>query len=213
MTQTTRPTKPLSPTRGGRPWAAYAAATWAGLFAIRGVYWALGGTVGLGTLSTGIKEAHAAGDPALFAALWMTVVLEAFGVVLALSLVRAWGRTFPAWVPVVRGWTVPIWLPVLPAFGAGGLLVGHGALFSSFGLRALLGSLEPTSEVLWYSLFWGPWFMTGGILFALAAAGYLRRASERGTLRRRLGVLAAVAGVTGGLIAAAAPLVVSAIAS
>jgi hypothetical protein len=207
-----RTTTRSAPARS-RPWPAYAAATWSGLFAIRGVYWALGGTVGLSTLSTGIKEAHDAGDPALFAALWMTVVLEVFGVGLALSLVRAWGRTFPARVPVVRGRTVPIWLPVLPAFGAGALLIGHGALFSSFGLRAASGAFDVTSEVLWYSLFWGPWFMTGGVLFTLAAYGYLTRSSEPGTPRRRIGVLAAAAGVAGGLLAAAAPIVVSAIAS
>jgi hypothetical protein len=182
------------------------------LFAIRGVYWALGGTVGLSTLSAGIREAHDAGDPYLFAALWITVVLEVIGVGLALSLARA-GGSFPDWVPFLRGRTLPIWLPVLPAFGAGGLLVGHGALFCSFGLRAASGAFEVTSEVLWYSLFWGPWFMTGGILFALAASGYVARFSEPGTRHRRLGVLAAVTGVILGLIAAAAPFVVSALAS
>lgn len=167
MTQVT----PLALPRS-RPWAGYAAAMWALLFAVRGVYWALGGTVGLGTLSTGIKEAHAAGDPTLISALWVTVVLEAFGALLALSLVREWGQTFPDWVPALGGRSVPVWLPVLPAFGAGGLLAGHGAFFSSLGIRAGVGSLEPTSEVLWYSLFWGPWFMTGGILFSLAAYSY-----------------------------------------
>jgi hypothetical protein len=38
-------------------WAGYAAAGWALVFAVRGVYWALGGTVGLGTLSPGIQQA------------------------------------------------------------------------------------------------------------------------------------------------------------
>lgn len=143
----------------------------------------------------------------------MTVALEVVGVGLALSLVRAWGQRFPAWVPVLRGRTVPIWLPVLPAFGAGALLMGHGALFSGFGVLAASGAFDLTSEVLWYSLFWGPWFMTGGVLFALAGHGYLIRSSEPGTPRRRVGVLAAALGVTGGLLAAAAPVVVSAIAS
>jgi predicted lysophospholipase L1 biosynthesis ABC-type transport system permease subunit len=46
----------------------YAAAGWALVFAGRGVYWALGGTVGLGTLSPGIQQAAVARDRALLAA-------------------------------------------------------------------------------------------------------------------------------------------------
>jgi hypothetical protein len=57
-----------------------------GLFAVRGVHRALGGTVGLPPLSTGIKQAREA--PSLFAALWITVVLEVFGVGQALSPAR-----------------------------------------------------------------------------------------------------------------------------
>jgi hypothetical protein len=49
-------------------WAGYAAAGWALAFAVRGVYWALGGTVGLGTLSPGIQQAAVARDRALLAA-------------------------------------------------------------------------------------------------------------------------------------------------
>jgi predicted lysophospholipase L1 biosynthesis ABC-type transport system permease subunit len=49
-------------------WAGYAAAGWALVFAVRGVYWALGGTVGLGTLSPGIQQAAVARDRALLAA-------------------------------------------------------------------------------------------------------------------------------------------------
>jgi predicted lysophospholipase L1 biosynthesis ABC-type transport system permease subunit len=38
-------------------WAGYAAAGCALVFAVRDVYWALGGTVGLGTLSPGVQQA------------------------------------------------------------------------------------------------------------------------------------------------------------
>lgn len=51
-----------------------------------GVYWALGGTLGLGTLSPSIQRAAADHDPSLFAALWITVAIELGGVVLALAL-------------------------------------------------------------------------------------------------------------------------------
>jgi hypothetical protein len=49
-------------------WAGYAAAGWALVFAVRSVYWALGGTVGLGTLSPGIQQAAVARDRPLLAA-------------------------------------------------------------------------------------------------------------------------------------------------
>ncbi|GGJ89862.1 hypothetical protein GCM10010123_19590 [Pilimelia anulata] len=62
----TRP-EPMAVKR--RVLAARLAALWCGLFAVRGVYWALGGTVGLGTLSQGIKELQAQGDRMLFLAL------------------------------------------------------------------------------------------------------------------------------------------------
>jgi hypothetical protein len=199
-----------APTRDRR-WFALAAATWSGLFAVRGVYWALGGTLGLSTLSSGIREAHDAGDPYLFVALWITVALELVGVGLALSLVGT-GARLPAWLPVLHGRTLPTWLPVLLAFAAGALLAGHGAFFASIGVRAAAGSFAVTSEVLWYSLFWGPWFMIGGVLFVLAAAAYLARSSEQGTQQRRHALMAAVLGTSGGLLTAAAPVVVSAIA-
>ena len=55
---------------GWRPsgWAGCAAAGWALVLAVRGGYWALGGTVGLGTLSPGIQQAAVARDRALLAA-------------------------------------------------------------------------------------------------------------------------------------------------
>jgi hypothetical protein len=59
-------------------WAGYAAAGWALVFAVRGVYWALGGTVGLGTLSPGIQQAAVARDRALLAARDVTL-LKAVG--------------------------------------------------------------------------------------------------------------------------------------
>lgn len=199
-------------TDNARSWssvcAGYAAAGWAIVFAVRGVYWALGGTVGLGTLSRGIQDAAAQGDPWLFAALWISVALEIVAALLALALVRPWEKTFPDWLPFLSGQRAPRWLLLTPAWGAGTLLAGHGGLFVSFGVLAATGAIEPTSEVRWYSLFWGPWFLTGGILFMVAGWSFLHRLPER-----RAGVMASVLGALGGLGAAGAPFIVSAIAS
>lgn len=188
-------------------WAGYAAAAWAAVFAVRGVYWALGGTLGLGTLSRGIQQAHADRNPWLFAALWVAVALEVVGATLALALVRPWGRTLPRRLPRVGGKRVPGWVLLIPAWGAGTLLVGHGGLFVSFGLLAAIGVVEPSTEIRWYALFWGPWFMLGGLLFMAAGRSYLRRSDDRG-----IGMAASALGALGGLAAAAAPLIVAAIA-
>lgn len=196
------PVRPWSST-----WAGYAAAAWAIVFAIRGIYWALGGTVGLGTLSEGIQQAAAEGDPDLYAALWATVVLEVVAAALALALVKPRMWTLPHRLPVVGGKRVPNWALLVPAWGAGTLLAGHGSVFVSFGVLAAIGAIESTSEVRWYSLFWGPWFMLGGVLFMWAARHYLRNLPER-----RIGILASALGALGGLTAAGAPYAVAALA-
>jgi hypothetical protein len=97
---------------------------------------------------------------------------------------------------------------LIPAWGAGALLAGHGALFVGVGLLAAAGVIEPTAEVRWYALFWGPWFLLGGLLFMAAGRSYLRRSPDR-----RLGAAASALGALGGLLAAAAPFIVSAIAA
>lgn len=190
MTTMRIPARPTS-----SPWAAYAAAGWAIVFAVRGAYWALGGEVGLGTLSSGIQQAAGAGDPSLFAALWASIALELLVAGLALALVRPWGRTFARWLPAIGGRPVPHWLLLTPAWGAGAVLAGHGGLFIAFGVIAAGNPEGLTSEVLWYSLFWGPWFLLGGILFMAAGAAYLRTLTEC----RRGGVAASVLGALGGM--------------
>lgn len=182
------------------------AAGWAFVFAVRGIYWALGGTAGLGTLSPGIQRAAVDRDPSLFAALWITVALELVGVVLALALVRPWDETLPARLPFAGGKKVPGWALLTAAWGAGALLAGHGGLFVGFGVLDASGSAQ-TPGGLWYLFFWGPWFMIGGVLFMAAGWSFMRRSPNR-----RTAVTASVLGAVGGLAAAGAPLITSAIA-
>jgi len=195
------------PSHRSSVWFAYAAAAWALLFALRGVYWALGGTIGLGTLSPGIRQAAADRDPWLFAALWISVALEVVAAVLALALVRPGRRVLPRRLPVVGGRSIPAWLLLLLASGAGTVLAGHGALFVGFGAAAALGGDPWTPELRWYTLFWGPWFVLGGMLFLAAAWTFLRRIPDR-----RAGAATAL-GALGGLVATAMPFVASALAA
>lgn len=155
-------------------WAGYAAAVWAGMFALRGVYWALGGTVGLGTVAEGLQVQAAAGDPTVFGMLWAAVVLLLVGTVWAVALARGWR---PVVVPAGRrghSRRLPAWLMFVPPAAGGGLLVVHGGLYISglvFGDRA-------DSATWWYGLLWGPWFVLGGLLFLAAANGYRRRFAQ-----------------------------------
>lgn len=158
----------------------------------------------MGTLARGIQQAAREGDPMLFAALWVTVTLEIIGGVLALALVRPRARSFPQRLPALGGKEVPDPVLLVSAWGAGTLLAGHGGLFVAFGIFARDEGGSLTSEILWYSLFWGPWFMTGGLLFCAAAWSYLRSVP----VGRAEGV-ASVLGAFGGLMAAGVPVIAS----
>lgn len=163
--------------------------------------------MGLGTLSPGILGVAADRDPSLFAALWTTVVLEIVGVVLALALVGPRGETLPRRMPFVAGKSVPSWLLLVPGWGAGTLLAGHGGLFVGLGLLAVNAPRAPTSTTLWYLIFWGPWFTVGGILFMVASWSFLHRSPDR-----RTAAAASIVGALGGLATAGAPLIASALA-
>jgi hypothetical protein len=115
--------------------------------------------------------------------LWVTGLLKVVGGRLGLALARG-----------VRGRAVS---PLLQfaAWGAGVLLFWHGALFVAQGVLVGTGSgvlapdLLPVSR--WYTYLWGPWFMAGGVLFALAALFDLDHVPDR----RRGAVTGAVGGM------------------
>jgi hypothetical protein len=72
---------------GRGTWAAYAACWVALAYALLSFYWALGvGTLGVGTLGGRLEELAREGDPVI---LWLA------GAVVALALVRPWGRGVP----------------------------------------------------------------------------------------------------------------------
>lgn len=125
-----------------------------------------------------------------------------------LALVRPWERIFPRWLPSLSGKNVPGWMMLAHAWGAGTLLASHGDLFVGFGVLAASDGTSLTPEALWYTLFWGPWFMIGGILLMAAGWSYLRRSSDRLT-----GMVVRADGALGRLAVAGAPFIVSTIAA
>jgi len=94
------PHPPAGPRR--RPFAAYAAAVAAFAYALVSAYWALGGQ---GLISTvggyAAQFAERGGAAAMLLALGVAAA-KAAGGLLALALVRPWGRVIP------RGWLRPV---------------------------------------------------------------------------------------------------------
>jgi Protein of unknown function (DUF3995) len=143
-------------------WAAYAATTWAFVFALVHLYWALGGTAGLP------KGMSVDVNPALFVIDVLAVPLCLVGALLALSLVRPWGRRIPRRLLLAGAWAVCALLVVhsAPTLVAGGLVVTD------------LSDAEPSVLERWSLFVYEPWFFMGGILYGTAAWGYDRRSSR-----------------------------------
>ena len=179
-----------APGNGSRSmWVAYAASVWAFLFALPSFYWAAGGTGGLDSIVSPdlVRLAHHR-VPWFVAVLWITGAMKAFAGLIALAMVRRWGRIFPGWMLLILAW------------GAGTLLAWHGALFVGAGSLMLGGFVSGPPNpglwavVRWYTFLWGPWFVFGGVLFMAAGWSFLR-----GLPDRRTGWASSLLGVVGGL--------------
>ncbi|MDG6107675.1 DUF3995 domain-containing protein [Dactylosporangium aurantiacum] len=147
--------------RRGRT-AAYAAAACAALFAAVNSFWAAGGTAGLHTLGGRIEEMARSGDRTVLLANVVAIVAKLAVALLALALVRPWGRRIPRRP-----------LRVL-ALSAAALLIAYGGLQTGAVLLVATGLVTPdvpwTSTVLWWRLLlWEPWFLVWGVLLLIAA--------------------------------------------
>ncbi|MEU4208436.1 DUF3995 domain-containing protein [Streptomyces sp. NPDC026206] len=177
------------------PWAGYAAAVWGFVFAVPSFYWGMGGLAGAAsTVSPALVELARERDPGFVAVLWVTGVLKVVGGLLGLALARrrAWGRGMSR-VLQLAGW------------GGAVLLVWHGALFVGQGLlvQAHVLRIEPELVTVsrWYTCLWGPWFMAGGVAFALAARAHLRAVGDD---RRNAGIAGWVGGIGAAVLSAGA---------
>jgi hypothetical protein len=189
---TTAPDKAKRKAPGTGPratWAAYAASTWAFVFAVPSFYWAAGGTGGLdSTVSPDLVRLAHEQVPWFVAVLWITGAMKVFAGLVALSLAKKWGMIFPSWMLLILAW------------GAGTLLAFHGALFVDVGSVMLGGYISGPQNpglwalVRWYAFLWGPWFVLGGALFMAAGWSFLR-----GLPDRRTGWASSMLGVMGGL--------------
>jgi hypothetical protein len=152
--------------------AAYAAAIVAFAYALMSAYWALGGHALVGTIGGYVEQlARRGGALAVLVALAAALAKVAGGL-LALALVRRWGRVVP------RGWLLT------GSAGASVLLVVYGGVNVLLEALVLWGVIHPAGSVdrtalRWHAGVWDLWFLVWGILLALATVGYWRRTGNR----------------------------------
>jgi len=155
---------------------AYAAAIVAFAYALMSLYWALGGHALVSTIGGYVEQfARRGGVLPVLVALAATLAKVAGGL-LALALVRPWGRAVP------RRWLLT------GSAGASVLLVGYGGVNVLLGALVLSGVIHPAGSVdrmalRWHVAVWDLWFLVWGILLALATVGYWRLLRARGKVR------------------------------
>ena len=148
--------------------AAYAAAIVAFAYALVSLYWAVGGHGLVSTVGGYVEHfARHGGALAVLVAL-AAVAAKVAGGLLALALVRPWGRVVP------RGWLL------LSSAGASALLLIYGGLYVAAAALVLSGVIHPAGGVdrtalRWHLGVWDLWFLVWGILLALATSGYWRQ--------------------------------------
>lgn len=156
--------------------AAYAAAVLAFAYAAVSMYWAAGGTALLSTVGGSIEDIGRHGGLPAVALGLASAGLKLAGGILALALVRPWGRAIP------RAWLLAC------AAGASAVLTCYGAIQVTAGTLVLSRAVRPAAPVDWtalgwHVLVWDMWFLIWGILMATAATAWWRRGRRRGTGR------------------------------
>jgi hypothetical protein len=135
-------------------------------------YWALGGRAGGETIGPAITKPVLAGDPMMLAILWITGALKAVAGVGALALVQPWGRHIPRWALLLGGW------------GASALFLVYGAANLIQDALFVVGAIPTPAGIgavaaRWHLFLWDPWWLLGGVLFALATWSYSQRRGVR----------------------------------
>lgn len=175
-----------------RTWPGYAAVFWGIVFAVPSFVWANGGTFGATTtVSPALVRLAQDRVPWFVAVLWLTAFLKLFGAAVGFGLTRLRGKGLSRFL-------------VFCGSGAAVLLIWHGLLFVIGGILIVTGVLPTQPDLLnlthWYLYLWGPWFVLGGLAFALATVQHTRRHPDRRVLR----IFVLVAGIGAALVSLAA---------
>jgi len=148
--------------------AAYAAAILAFGYALVSVYWAVGGHGLLSTVGGFAEQAAQRGGASAVLLGLVAAAAKVAGGLLALALVRHWGRMIPR-----------IWLLIASA-AVSVVLVVYGGLNVLGGALVLSDAYHPSGTVdrtalRWHLGVWDMWFLVWGILMTIATVGYRRR--------------------------------------
>jgi hypothetical protein len=152
--------------------AAYAAAVVAFAYALVSLYWAVGGHRLVSTVGGYVAHFARLGGPVPVLVALAATAAKVAGGLLALALVRPWGRVIP------RSWLLA------GATAASVLLAGYGGLNVLVGALVLAGVVHPAGGVdrtalRWHVGVWDMWFLAWGILLSLATVSYWRRTKEQ----------------------------------
>jgi len=169
-----RPIVARAPSRPRARWpaagtvAAYAAAIAAFAYALVSLYWAVGGRGLVSTVGGYVEQFARQGGAVPVLVALAAAAAKVVGGLLALALVRPWGRVVP------RRWLL------ISSAGASALLVVYGGLNVAAGAFVLSGLVHPGGGVdrtalRWHVGVWDLWFLMWGILLALATIGYWRQ--------------------------------------
>jgi hypothetical protein len=158
--------------------AAYGAAVVAFAYALVSLYWALGGHALISTVGGYVQRFARQGGAAPLLAALAAAVAKVVGGLLALALVRPWGRALP------RRWLLTV------STGVSALLVVYGGLTVLLGALVLGGVIHPSGGVnrtalRWHVGVWDLWFLLWGILQAIATIDYWRRTKHESPARQR----------------------------
>lgn len=161
--------------RGGTV-AAYGAAIVAFGYAAVSLYWAAGGRALLSTVGGYAQHAAQHGGGAAVVLGLAAVAVKVVGGLLALALVRPWGRVIPR-----------LWLLIVSA-AVSAVLVVYGVVIVLAGLLVLSGAYHPSGHVdrtalRWHAGVWDLWFLVWGVLLTVATISYWRASRGRSGTR------------------------------
>ena len=157
--------------------SAYAAAIIGFGYSLMSLYWAVGGRALVSTVGGYVEQLARQGGAVPTLVALAAAAAKVIGGLLALALVRPWGRVVP------RRWLL------IASAGASVLLVAWGGLNVLAGVLVLAGVIHPAggvdrSALRWHVAVWDLWFLLWGILLALATVAYWRRPASRSVARR-----------------------------
>ncbi len=124
--------------------------------------------MGVNSNAPAITKHVLARDPTWIAIIWGTGVLKIIAALLALALVRPWGRALPRWLLLTAAWVA---IAIMGVYEGAASLIQHALMVA--GVISTPTGLGATSA-RWHLLLWDPLWLLGGILFGIAAWYYHR---------------------------------------